>query len=105
MDSLKEITTVLQSIDLSLKVIASRQNDNVPAVLVTKKQVADALGVKPVTVDKLVYQGIVSKGASGLVERIHYCKLDPNERNISNYRFNLARILVDAWSSFSNYES
>jgi hypothetical protein len=105
MDSFKEAITVLQSIDLSLKVIASRQNENAPAVLVTKKQVADALGVKPVTVDKLVYQGIVSKGTSGLVERIHYCKLDPNERNTSNYRFNLARILVDAWNSFSNYEN
>jgi hypothetical protein len=105
MDSLKEITTVLQSIDLSLKIIASRQNENVPSVLVNKKQVADALGVKPVTIDKLVYQGIVSKGTSGLVERIHYCKLDPDERNISNYRFNLARILVDAWGSFSNYET
>lgn len=103
MDSLKDITQILQSIDLSLQVIASRQNDNAPAVLVTKKQVAEALGVKAVTIDKLVYQGIVSQGKSGLVERVHYCKLDPDERNISNYRFNLSRILSDAWGSFSNY--
>lgn len=105
METTKDITQLLQSIDISLKIIASRQNDGVPSVLVTKKQVAEALGVKPVTVDKLVYQGIVSKGTSGLVERVHYCKLDPDERNISNYRFNLARILTDAWGSFTNYEN
>lgn len=105
MEALKEITQILQSIDVSLKIIASRQNDNVPTVLVNKKQVSEALGVKPVTIDKLVYQGIVSKGTSGLVERVHYCKLDPDERNISNYRFNLARILADAWNSFSNYSN
>jgi hypothetical protein len=99
----KEYLEVLKSIDLSLKILASGTEDAPTTVLVDKKTVATSLGVSSASIDKLIFQGIVSNGSSGLVERRHYCKLTPDEKNTANYRFNLNRVLADAWNSFTNY--
>jgi hypothetical protein len=99
----KEYLEVLKSIDLSLKILASGTEDAPTTVLVDKKTVATSLGVSSAFIDKLIFQGIVSNGSSGLVERRHYCKLTPGEKNTANYRFNLNRVLADSWNSFTNY--
>ena len=103
MDINKELLETLKSIDLSLKILAAGTGSTPTTVLVDKKTVAKSLDVTAAFIDKLIFQGIVSKGASGLIERVHYCKLTPDEKNTANYRFNLNRILADSWRSFSNY--
>ena len=100
----KELLDTLKSIDVSLKLIAGSTNENPTTVLVDKKTVAASLGVSTSFIDKLIFQGIVSKGSSGLVERKHYCKLTPDEKNTANYRFNLNQVLADSWKSF-NYSN
>jgi hypothetical protein len=99
----KEILTTLKNIDVSLQILAQSKLDKTRTVFVSKKTLAARLGVPPVTIDKLVYQGVTSKGASGLVESRHYCKLDPNEQNISNFLFDPIQVTQDAWKSFTNY--
>lgn len=99
----RELTTLLRSIDASLQIIAQNKTKKCSTVFVNRKTIASRLGVPPVTIDKLVYQGITSKGQSGLVETRHYCKLDPYEQNISNFLFDPIQIAEDAWKSFTNY--
>jgi len=99
----KDLLQILRNIDASLMIIANSSSGGVTTAFVNKKTVAARLGVQPVVIDKLVYQGITSKGESGLVEGRHYCKLDPAETNISNFLFDSAKVLSDAWNSFSGY--
>jgi hypothetical protein len=99
----KELLDALRNIDTSLQIIANANSGNVTTAFVNKKSVAARLGVSPVTIDKLIYQGITSKGESGLVEGRHYCKLDPTETNTSNFLFDSAKVLQDAWTSFTGY--
>lgn len=100
----KEIIDILASIDTSLQILANSQSGNVTTAFINRKAMAARLGVQPIVIDKLVYQGITSGGESGLVEGRHYCKLDPSETNISNFLFDSAKVLSDAWSSFSHYK-
>ena len=86
-----------------MQVIANANSSNVTTAFVNKKSVASRLGVSPVTVDKLIHQGLTSGGKSGLIEGRHYCKLDPNESNTSNFLFDSAKVLQDAWTSFTGY--
>ena len=99
----KELLDVLKNIDTSLQIIANSNSGNITTAFINKKAIAARLGVSPVTIDKLIHQGITSKGNSGLVEGRHYCKLDPNETNTSNFLFDSAKVLQDAWTSFTNY--
>ena len=99
----KELIEVLRNIDTSLQIIANSNTANVTTAFVNKKAIAARLGVSPITVDKLIYQGITSQGSSGLVEGRHYCKLDPSETNTSNFLFDSAKVLQDAWTSFTGY--
>lgn len=99
----REITTLLRSIDTSLQILAQAKSNRGNTVFVNRKVIAARLGVPPVTIDKLVYQGLTSQGQSGLVESRHYCKLDPQEQNISNFLFDPLQIAEDAWKSFTNY--
>jgi len=101
----KDLLNLLQSIDVSLQIIAQNKTKSAKTVFVSKKVIAARLGVPPVTIDKLVYQGITSGGKSGLVELRHYCKLDPSEQNISNFLFDPVQITTDAWNSFTKYDN
>ena len=103
--NLKKIIEVLESIDLSLQILAHAKATKKTTAFVNRKVVAARLGVAPVAIDKLVYQGITSGGTSGLIEGIHYCKLDPAEANISNFLFDSIKVLEAAWSNFTNYEN
>lgn len=96
---------LLRSIDLSLQLIANKDSTRRTTAFVDKKTISVKLGVPPVTIDKLVHQGIVSKGKSGFVLGRHYAKLDPSEQNTSNFLYDAGKILADAWVSFSNYDS
>ena len=99
----KELLTTLRSIDTSLRLLAASKSTTRTTGFVDKRQLSEYMGVKPVTVDKLIHQGIVSKGSSGLVEGRHYCKLDPSETNTANFLFDPTRVMADAWTSFTNY--
>lgn len=100
---LKELVDVLRSVDTSLQMLANSKTGSLTTAFISKKALAARLGVQPVAVDKLVYQGITSGGTSGLVEGRHYCKLDPSENNISNFLFDSAKVLSDAWKNFTGY--
>lgn len=99
----KELLDVLRNIDTSLQIIANSNSKDYTTAFINKKAMATRLGVAPITIDKLIYQGITSKGQSGLVEGRHYCKLDPSETNTSNFLFDAAKVLQDAWTSFTGY--
>ena len=101
--NLKEIIDILQSIDTSLQQLANTQ-DGVTTAFISKKAMAARLGVGQIVIDKLIHEGISSRGSSGLVEGRHYCKLDPQEMNTKNFLFDATRVLTDAWSSFSGYD-
>lgn len=102
--SSKEVLQILRNIDISLQIIAQNKTKEAKTIFVSKKDISLRLGVPPVTIDKLIYQGVTSKGKSGLVERRHYCKLDPAEQNTSNFLFDPVQITTDAWKSFANYD-
>jgi hypothetical protein len=99
----KELQEILRSIDTSLQMLANSKTGGMTTAFVNKKALAARLGVQPVAIDKLVYQGLTSGGTSGLIEGRHYCKLDPTENNISNFLFDSTRVLSDAWKNFTNY--
>lgn len=101
--SSKDLLETLRSIDMSLQMLANAKTGGLTTAFVNKKAIAARLGVQPVAIDKLVYQGLTSGGTSGLVEGRHYCKLDPTENNISNFLFDSTRVLSDAWKNFTNY--
>ena len=100
----KEIIEILQSIDTSLQQLANA-NSGVTTAFISKKAMAGRLGVGQIVIDKLIHEGISSKGSSGLVEGRHYCKLDPNENNTRYFLFDATRVLTDAWKSFSGYDT
>ena len=96
---IKLITDLLSSIDVSLQMMANKHNRRTTA-FVNRKTIAMRLGVPTVAIDKLIFQGISSKGASGLIEGKHYCKLDPQENNSSKFLYDPYEILQSAWSNF-----
>lgn len=96
---IKLITDLLSSIDVSLQMMANKYNRRTTA-FVNRKTIAQRLGVPTVTIDKLIFQGLSSKGASGLIEGKHYCKLDPQENNSSKFLYDPYEILQAAWSNF-----
>lgn len=100
---ISELNKILRSIDTSLQVIANTKSGSVTTAFVSKRAIAERLGVPSVKIDKLIYQGIISGGESGLVEGRHYCKLDPEESNPSNYLYDSAKVLADAWLNFTGY--
>jgi hypothetical protein len=100
---ISELNKILRSIDTSLQILANSKSGCVTTAFVTKRALAERLGVPAIKVDKLIYQGIISGGKSGLVEKRHYCKLDPDESNPSNYLYDSARVLADAWNNFTGY--
>jgi hypothetical protein len=99
----KDLLDILRSVDTSLQMLANAKTGGMTTAFVSKKAIAARLGVQPIAIDKLVYQGLTSGGTSGLVEGRHYCKLDPTENNISNFLFDSTRVLSDAWKNFTNY--
>lgn len=101
---INDFLKLLRSIDTSLQILANTKSGSVTTAFITKRALAERLGVASVKIDKLIYQGILSKGKSGLVEGRHYCKLDPNENNPSNYLYDSTKVLGDAWNNFTGYE-
>jgi len=99
-----ELLKILRSIDTSLQMLANSKNDGLTTAFITKRALAERLGVPSIKIDKLIHQGILSGGESGLVEGKHYCKLDPAENNPSNYLYDSARVLSDAWNNFTGYD-
>ena len=99
----KEIADILTSIDTSLQMIANANGGGTTA-FISKKAIAQRLGVAPVVIDKLVHTGIASGGTAGLVEGVHYCKLDPSETNTLYFLFDAVKVMDAAWKSFSGYE-
>lgn len=104
MPTSKELEKLLRSIDLSLQLIASREDSRRTTAFVDKKTIAARLGVPLITIDKLIHQGLVSNGKSGLVHQRHYAKLDPTESNTANFLYDAGKILEDAWNSFKDYD-
>jgi len=102
-NSQTELLKILRSIDTSLQLLANANSGNVTTAFITKRAVAERLGVPSIKIDKLIHQGILSGGESGLVEGRHYCKLDPDENNPSNYLYDSAKVLSDAWTNFTGY--
>jgi hypothetical protein len=98
-----DLNKILRSIDTSLQILANAKSGSVTTAFIAKRALAERLGVASIKIDKLIHQGIVSGGKSGLVEGRHYCKLDPDESNPSNYLYDSARVLADAWNNFTGY--
>jgi len=98
---LKDISDSLDSIDASLQRV-SKTDQKETTAFVSKRTICNRLSIPSVTLDKLIHQGIVSKGSSGLVEGVHYCRTDPNEKNSSKFLYDSDRILNSAWKTFQN---
>jgi hypothetical protein len=98
---LREISDSLNSIDASLQMLAFK-GDRETKAFVSKRTICQRLNLPSVSLDKLIYQGIMSHGESGLVEGIHYCKADPEETNSSKFLYDAHRILSSAWNNFKN---
>jgi hypothetical protein len=98
---LKEIKETLASIDVSLQMLANKSEKRTTC-FVDKRTICRRLNIPAVTLDKLIHQGIVSGGKSGLVEGTHYCKVDPAEKNSSKFLYDPYAILASAWSNFKN---
>mgnify|MGYP006908358103 CR=1 FL=1 len=97
----REISDSLNSIDASLQMLAFK-GDRETKAFVSKRTICQRLNVPAVTLDKLIYQGITSNGESGLVEGLHYCKVDPGESNSSKFLYDAQGILSSAWNNFKN---
>jgi hypothetical protein len=69
---------------------------------VSKKVITQRLNIPAVALDKLIHQGIASRGASGLVEGKHYCKLDPSDNNSAKFLYDAQAIIDSAWEGFKN---
>jgi len=98
---LKEIKETLSSIDVSLQLLANK-SERRTTCFVNKKTICHRLNIPAITLDKLIHQGIVSGGKSGLVEGTHYCKVDPTEKNSSKFLYDPYAILDSAWKNFKN---
>jgi len=101
----RKLTDVLESIDTNLQVLANTKAHNVTTAFVSRKVIAARLGVAPVVIDKLIHTGVVSGGTSGLVEGIHYAKLDPSESNAAKFLFDSTKVLQAAWQNFTGYKN
>ena len=101
----KKFIDVLTNIDTSLQIISNAKASKVTTAFVSKKAVAARLNVAPVVIDKLIHTGIASGGTAGLVEGIHYCKLDPSETNTSAFLFDATKVMESAWQNFANYQN
>lgn len=100
---IKQIRDALQSIDTSLQIIASdNTNNRRTTAFVSKKVICQRLNIPAIALDKLIYQGITSEGKSGLVEGLHFCKIDPTEQNSSKFLYDPQAVIHSAWSSFQN---
>jgi len=97
----KDIRDALNSIEISLQLLVAQKDGKVTTAFVSKKTISQRLNIPSVTIDKLIHQGIVSGGDSGLVEGKHYCKVDPSERNSSKFLYDPHAILQAAWSNFT----
>jgi len=98
---LKDIKNVLESIDVSLQLIANKSQNRTTA-FVTKRVICQRLSVPTVALDKLIHQGLASGGDYGIIEGKHFCRLDPNERNSSKFLYDPYAILNSAWENFKN---
>jgi len=98
---IKDIRDALNSIETSLQLLVAQKDGKVTSAFVSKKTVSQRLNIPSVTVDKLIHQGIVSRGDSGLIEGKHYCKVDPTERNSSKFLYDIHAITQAAWSNFT----
>ena len=98
---LKDIKSVLESIDVSLQLIANKSQNRTTA-FVTKLVICQRLSVPTVALDKLIHQGLASGGDYGIIEGKHFCRLDPNERNSSKFLYDPYAILNSAWDNFKN---
>ena len=98
---LRDIADTLESIDASLQIVSQKDQKETTA-FVSKRTICSRLSVPSVTLDKLIHQGVASGGSSGLVEGVHFCRADPNERNSSKFLYDARRILNSAWTSFKN---
>ena len=98
---LKDIKSVLESIDVSLQLIANKSQNRTTA-FVTKRVICQRLSVPTVALDKLIHQGLASVGDYGIIEGKHFCRLDPNERNSSKFLYDPYAILNSAWENFKN---
>jgi hypothetical protein len=99
---IKQIKEALVSIDVTLQLLVAQKEGKITSAFVSKKTIGQRLNVPSVTIDKLIHQGIVSGGSSGLVEGKHYCKVDPEERNSSKFLYDPHAVLQAAWSNFQN---
>jgi hypothetical protein len=100
---IKEIRDALQSIDTSLQIIASdNTNNRRTTAFVSKKIICQRLNIPGIALDKLIYQGITSGGKSGLVEGLHFCKIDPTEQNSSKFLYDPQAVIHSAWFNFQN---
>jgi len=98
---IKDIRDALNSIEISLQMLVAQKDNKITTAFVSKKVISQRLNIPSVTIDKLIHQGIVSGGESGLVEKKHYCKVDPSERNSSKFLYDLHAIIQAAWSNFT----
>ena len=98
---LKEIKETLASIDVSLQLLANKSEKRTTC-FVNKRTICHRLNIPSVALDKLIHQGFVSGGKSGLVEGLHYCKVDPTEKNSSKFLYDPHKILESAWENFKN---
>jgi hypothetical protein len=98
---IKDIRDALNSIEASLQLLVAQKGGKITSAFVSKKIVSQRLNVPAVTIDKLIHQGIASKGESGLVEGRHFCKTDPTERNSSKFLYDIHAITQAAWSNFT----
>lgn len=102
--TLKEIKAIresLNSIDISLQLLVSQKDGKTTSAFVSKKAISERLNLPSVAIDKLIHQGIVSGGSSGLVEGKHYCKADPAERNSSKFLYDPHAVMNAAWNNFT----
>jgi hypothetical protein len=99
---IKQIKEALVSIDVTLQLLVAQKEGKITSAFVSKKTIGQRLNVPSVTIDKLIHQGIVSGGSSGLVEGKHYCKVDQEERNSSKFLYDPHAVLQAAWSNFQN---
>jgi len=100
---LRKLTEVLESIDTNLQILANAKSHNIATAFISRKAMAARLGVAPVVIDKLIHTGVASGGTSGLVEGVHYAKLDPSETNTSRFLFDSTKVLQAAWENFTGY--
>jgi len=98
---LKEIKEILASIDVSLQMLANKSEKRTTC-FVNKRTICHRLNIPAVTLDKLIHQGIVSGGKSGIVEGLHYCKVYPEEKNSSKFLYDPYAIFDAAWTNFKN---